>query len=89
MGSPELVGRLSRGSEAVSLARHPATASKASSPDPHPLDRRGHVGGPEADRLAQLEAGNQPGHAPVVELAATDLEVAGEVMFGHQVWLAS
>ena len=43
------------------------------SPDPHPLDRQGHIRSPESDGLAELEVGDQPGHAPVVELAAADL----------------
>ncbi len=54
-------------------------------PEPHPLDRSGHIRHPEPDRLAQLEIGDQPGHAPVVELAAADLEVGGEVLLGHEV----
>jgi hypothetical protein len=55
------------------------------SPDSHLLDRLCHVGGPEADGLAELEVGDQPSDAPVVELAAADLEVGGEVLLGHQV----
>ena len=57
--------------------------------DFHTLQRRHHIRHPEPHGLAQLEKRDQAGHAPRVELAATDFQVAGEFLFGDQVELGA
>ncbi len=52
---------------------------------PHPLNRRRHIRHSEPDGLAHFEVGDEAGHAPVVELAAADFEMAGKFLFGDQV----
>ncbi len=54
-------------------------------PNPHTLNRRSHIRHPEPDGLAHFEVGDQPAHAPVIELAAADFQMAGKSLFGDQV----
>ena len=54
-------------------------------PNPHPLNRRCHIRHSEPDGLAHFEVGDQSAHAPVVELAAADFQMAGKFLFGDQV----
>ena len=50
-----------------------------------PFNRNLHIPHPEAHRLPQLDIGDHSTHTPVEELAATDFQMAGEFVFGHQI----
>ncbi len=53
------------------------------SPHPHPFQRGVQLGFPESHRPADLEIGNQAGHAPAIEVAFADPEVGAGVFFGE------
>ena len=54
------------------------------SPHPHPFQGRVQFGFPESHRPADLEIGDQTGHAPAIEVAFADPEVGAGVFFGEE-----
>ena len=59
------------------------TTADAVSPHPHPVQRRVHLGSPEAHRPADFEIRNQAGHSPAVEVAFAHSEEGAGVLFGE------
>jgi hypothetical protein len=51
---------------------------------PVPLQSSGHVRRSEPDSPTELEGRDNSGNAPLVELAAADLEEGGEFCFGEE-----